>query len=103
MKTVWEGDKILLQRTPEERAPLLQRLSKIEGQVRGLSQMIAKDRYCGDELRLATAILAAMREVMRQLALQHVGVALQAGIEHPERLEIAMQDISSVLKPLLAG
>ena len=34
-------------RTPEEHKALLNRLSRIEGQVRGIRGMLEKDAYCG--------------------------------------------------------
>jgi len=58
--------------------PILQRLRKIEGQVRGLQQMLEQDRYCLDELQQANAVVAAMREVALLIASQH----LAAGIDH---------------------
>ena len=56
----------------------MQRLKRIEGQVRGLQQMVEQDRYCGDELQQAGAVVAAMQEVALLLATQH----LAAGVEH---------------------
>lgn len=42
---------------------LLSRLSRIEGQVRGVSRMLEKDRYCIDILDQIQAIKAALRKV----------------------------------------
>jgi Metal-sensitive transcriptional repressor len=38
--------RLHLRRTAEEKQPLLQRLGRIEGQVRGLRQMVEDDRFC---------------------------------------------------------
>ena len=70
--------KLFLHRTPEEKQPILSRLSRIEGQVRGLRQMVEDDRYCGDELQQAAAITAALREVALLVLHDH----LEAGIGH---------------------
>ena len=43
-------------RTEEEKKKLTKRLNIIEGQVRGVNQMIADDRYCADVLIQITAI-----------------------------------------------
>lgn len=51
----------------EHRADLLARLGRIEGQVRGIAEMIRDDRYCIDVL---TQVAAATK------ALQRVGLAL---------------------------
>jgi DNA-binding FrmR family transcriptional regulator len=76
-------------------------LGRIEGQVRGLQQMIEADRYCGDELQLATAIVAATREVMRMLVSQHIDACLAFVGDHPDQKEGAVADIAAVLRPLL--
>ena len=63
MKSELVSGKLVLQRTTEEAKPLVQRLSRIEGQVRGLRQMIEDNRYCGDQVQQASAVVAAVREV----------------------------------------
>lgn len=70
--------RLYLSRSPEERQPVVARLARIEGQVRGIRQMIEDDRYCGDEILLAKAVISAMREVAVLIISQH----LEAGIEH---------------------
>jgi DNA-binding FrmR family transcriptional regulator len=51
--------RLFLVRTPEEREPVLRRLRKIEGQVRGLRQMLGEDRYCLDVVQQDNAIMTA--------------------------------------------
>jgi CsoR family transcriptional regulator, copper-sensing transcriptional repressor len=83
MEYDFKDDRLYLQRTSEEKEPLLQRLNRVEGQVRGLRQMIENDRYCGDEVQQASAITAAVREVALLMISQHleagVGFAAQNG------------------------
>jgi CheY-like chemotaxis protein/DNA-binding FrmR family transcriptional regulator len=50
-------------RNPDEKRALLSRLARIEGQVRGLRQMVEADRYTGEVIQQAAAIKAALREV----------------------------------------
>ncbi len=61
----------------------LKRLRRIEGQVRGLYQMVEQERYCADILVQVAAVQQALRAVSRELwknHLQHcVSHALQAG------------------------
>ncbi len=57
------GGKTLIKRSPEEKVPFSQRLARIEGQVRGLRQMIEDDRSCSEQLQQITAVIAALREV----------------------------------------
>jgi DNA-binding FrmR family transcriptional regulator len=45
----------------KERTAILNRLNRIEGQVRGIRQMITDDRYCIDILHQVQAVRAALR------------------------------------------
>ena len=47
-------------RTPEEYRALANRLSRIEGQVRGIHTMLDKDVYCADILVQVAAVNAAL-------------------------------------------
>jgi DNA-binding FrmR family transcriptional regulator len=56
---------------PSHAAPL-QRLRRIEGQVRGVIGMVEDGRYCVDILTQLRAIHAALRKVEEQILRQHV-------------------------------
>ena len=47
------------ERAPEEVKKLLNRLSRIEGQIRGIRGMVEKDAYCPDILIQSAAVTAA--------------------------------------------
>ncbi len=68
---------------PAAKARNLKRLRRIEGQVRGLQQMVQQERYCADILVQVAAVQQALRAVSRELwknHLQHcVSHTLQAG------------------------
>ena len=99
--------RLYLRRNSEEKQPILSRLARIEGQVRGLRQMIENDRYCGEELQQATAITAALREVSLLVLQDH----LAAGIDHAASLErgqggsegvkVAVSEITTLLRAVL--
>ncbi len=55
----------------ENKEDLLQRLRKIEGQVRGVQRMIDEDRYCVDVLTQLAAIRAALNRVSLGLIESH--------------------------------
>jgi DNA-binding FrmR family transcriptional regulator len=104
---VSEG-KLYLRREPDEKQPILSRLARIEGQVRGLRQMVENDRYCGEELQQATAITAALREVSLLVLQDH----LSAGIDHAatmlrdeqasnEGAKTAVTEITTLLRAVL--
>src|SRR5262249_11752275 len=48
------------------------RLSRIEGQVRGLSRMVDEDRYCIDIVTQISAVRAALRRVEEEVLRDHV-------------------------------
>jgi DNA-binding FrmR family transcriptional regulator len=50
---------------------ILARLSRIEGQVRGVSRMIEEERYCIDVLTQLQAIKAALRKVEEDVLKDH--------------------------------
>ena len=89
--------RIELSRTEYEKRPLIQRLSRIEGQVRGLRSMIEEDRYCLDEVQQVNAITAALREVALLVISQHVAEGIDAATRRDER-DVAIEDMMRVLR-----
>ena len=59
-------------RTEDERRKLLNRLNRIEGQIRGLKGMLEKDAYCTDILTQSSAVSAAMNSFNKELLASHV-------------------------------
>lgn len=57
---------------PEKRKDLEKRLSRIEGQVRGIQNMIANDRYCGDVLAQIASIQKALDAVGNIVTRNHL-------------------------------
>ena len=97
MKTSsFEEGKLQLRRNPDERKPLIERLNRIEGQVRGLKAMIEADRYCGDELQQIKAAIAALRRVAMLIAEQHVAAAAERLTDRKLR-DTANKDIMRIL------
>ena len=50
---------------------LIARLSRIEGQVRGIARMVEEDRYCIDILNQMQAIKSALRKVEEEILKGH--------------------------------
>jgi DNA-binding FrmR family transcriptional regulator len=57
---------------PEIKASNLRRLSRIEGQVRGIQRMVEGDRYCADILMQISSAQEALRAVARSLMRNHL-------------------------------
>ena len=68
------------ERTPEEVRLLTNRLSRIEGQVRGVRGMVEKHAYCTDILVQVSAITAALNAFNRELLASHIRTCVADGI-----------------------
>ena len=64
----------------ENKAKLLNRLSRIEGQVRGVARMVEEDRYCIDVLTQIQAARAALARVETEMLKDHLGHCIEAAI-----------------------
>ena len=64
----------------ENKAKLLNRLSRIEGQVRGVARMIEEDRYCIDVLTQFRAARAALSRVETEMLKDHLDHCIEAAI-----------------------
>jgi DNA-binding FrmR family transcriptional regulator len=65
----------------EENKPnLLKRLSRIEGQVRGVARMVEQDRYCIDVLTQIQAVRAALAKVESEMLKAHLGHCIESAI-----------------------
>ena len=65
------GEKTTI-RSEEEKKKLLNRLKRIEGQVRGIQSMIENNAYCNDVLIQSAAINAAMNAFNKELLSSHI-------------------------------
>jgi CsoR family transcriptional regulator, copper-sensing transcriptional repressor len=63
------------------KAALLKRLNRIEGQVRGIAQMVQGDRYCVDVLTQVAAIQSALDAVGLQLLEDHTRGCVTAAVK----------------------
>lgn len=78
---------------------LLERLRKVEGQVRGLQRMVEEDRYCVDVLVQIAAVRAALHKVATALLERHTQGCLVRALRSPESQEgeQAVDELLSVL------
>lgn len=86
------------------RGKAIDRLKRIEGQVRGVVRMLEEDRYCMDILAQTRSIMAAMRKVEDQVMQNHlqtcVAEAMQSGDEREreEKISEVMTVLSGMRK-----
>ena len=69
-------------RPDEERRSLMNRLSRIEGQIRGIKGMLEKDAYCNDILIQSAAVNAAVNAFNRELISSHIKGCVVRDIEN---------------------
>lgn len=89
-------------RGEQEKRSLLNRLSRIEGQIRGIRAMIEADAYCADILTQAAAVRAAMDAFDRELLSAHVrGCVVNDIRTDDEHANAAVDELLDLLRNLM--
>lgn len=78
---------------------LLNRLKRVEGQVRGVHQMVENDRYCVDILHQVSAIQSAMNKVSLALLEDHTHHCVAKAIKE-NKGEEAISELMDVMKTM---
>ena len=68
------------ERSPEEYKKLINRLSRIEGQIRGIRAMVENGAYCPDILVQVSAVSAALNSFSKELLATHIRTCVADGI-----------------------
>ena len=84
------------------RDQLLNRLGRIEGQVRGVSKMVEEDRYCIDVVTQINAVRAALDKVALGLVDQHVRHCLVGGHGGPSDPEEQASELMGAVGRMLS-
>ena len=86
-------------RSEEEVAALQRRLSRIEGQVRGIRGMVERDAYCTDILTQISAVQSALSAVSRELLASHVRTCVVEDIRSGDTAVV--DDLIATLQKLM--
>ncbi len=86
-------------RSDEELKRLSNRLCRIEGQVRGLREMLNKDVYCPDILVQVSAVNAALNSFSRELLSEHIHTCVADGLRRGE--DEVVDELVGVLQKLM--
>lgn len=79
----------------QDKAKLLARLRRIEGQVRGIGRMVEDDRYCIDILTQISAVISSTQSVGLVLLEDHIrGCVVNA---EPEDREERLQELNKAI------
>jgi DNA-binding FrmR family transcriptional regulator len=100
MEYEFRDGRLYVHRTDEEKARITDRLKKIEGQVRGVRQMVEDSRYCLDEVQQANAIVAAMRQVELLIISDHLNAGMDFAVKSQD-VDAAVKDMMAVLRAAL--
>lgn len=79
-----------------EQQALVNRLRRIEGQVRGIQRMIAEDRYCVDILQQMAAITAGLQEVSLIVLQSHIEGCVSEAIRSGEEDELIEELMNAI-------
>lgn len=87
------------ERTKREYKDLINRLNRIEGQVRGIKGMVEKDAYCTDILVQVSAVNAALNSFNKALLANHIKTCVIKDIR--EGKEDTVDELVTVLQKLM--
>ena len=87
-------------RSEEEYKALMNRLNRIEGQIRGIRGMLEKDAYCTDILTQVAAANAALNAFNRELLDSHIRSCVAEDIRsgNDETIDELMDTIKKLMK-----
>ncbi len=87
------------QRNEDEQKALKNRLSRIEGQVRGIRRMVEDEVYCVDILNQLIAARSALDAFGRELMAQHVRDCVVTGVKQGD--EAVVEELISTLRRMM--
>lgn len=86
-------------RGDKEKRDLMNRLKRIEGQVRGLQNMLERDAYCPDILVQASAVNSALNSFSRVLLTNHIRTCVADNIR--EGNDEVIDELTATLQKLM--
>lgn len=86
-------------RTPQEKKDLLNRLKRIEGQIRGIQKMVDQDEYCPDILIQVSSVTSALNGFNKSLLGTHIKGCVVNDIKHGD--DQTIDELLDVLQKLM--
>lgn len=84
-------------RSKDEKQAIINRLKRIEGQVRGIQKMVEDDRYCIDILVQISSIQSALKQVGFSITERHIKHCVSDAIKAGEGNE-TIEELMTVMK-----
>ena len=91
--------KKLTARSEEEKKKLINRLKRIEGQIRGIIGMMENDAYCNDILIQSAAVNAAVNAFNKELLASHIRTCVARDIR--EGKDETIDELVATLQKLM--
>ena len=86
-------------RSEEEYRKLINRLSRIEGQIRGIKRLVEEDAYCTDVLIQVAAVNAALNSFNKELLSEHIRTCVADDIR--EGRDDTVEELVETLRKLM--
>jgi len=87
------------ERAEDERRKLINRLNRIEGQIRGIRGMIERDAYCADVLTQSAAVAAAINAFNREVLSRHISTCVVRDIRDGD--EQSVEELVHLVQKLM--
>lgn len=94
----------------EQTSKIDRRLSRIEGQIRGVRRMLSEGAYCSDIISQVNAARSALSQVGAQLVVRHVETCIvghEEGTAHEEAKKMThgelVEELEETLSRLVRG
>lgn len=87
------------ERSAEEHKSLINRLNRIEGQIRGIKGMVEKDAYCTDIITQVAAATAALNAFNKELLSNHIKTCVAQDVRAGK--EDTLDDLLTTLQKLM--
>ena len=85
----------------ENKKKILDGLSRVEGQVRGIQRMVDEERYCVDVLNQIAAARMALARLAMLILEDHTKGCVSTAIMQEESAESTIEELIDVVKKLL--
>ncbi|MGO1435473.1 MAG: metal-sensitive transcriptional regulator [Canibacter sp.] len=84
-----------------DKEAIARRMKRLEGQVRGIREMIEDDRYCIDVLTQISAATGALQSVAMTLLEDHLGHCVATAIQEENHAEEKIAEATAAIRRLV--
>ena len=85
----------------DHKRQLMNRLKRIEGQVRGVQRMVDEEAYCVDILTQISGVIAASEKVASMVVRDHVDHCVKESIRNEDQAEEKVDELVTAIERFL--